>query len=224
MFTIDFLKNEGLPKKANPLETAVFTGIAVVSLLLLCLLCTQSFYNTTVLRSRQKALGMLETMQQSSSGQGGLKSRIEESLIIYDECYFEIASSIGRYVQWTPVLMEFAEALPPSMLLNKLNVIRTIKKKKITSIRDPKKKVDIEIINRMLQSDVHDFMSDAESTAVENYLDNLRNSQVLKEVLDKVYIVKSKDAEYKDSAGNSISVRNHIIHCLLKSQEIAGTQ
>lgn len=224
MFTIDFLKNQGLPEKQRPLEIGLFTGIAAISLIVFFLLCIQYFHNTTVLRSKQEALARRESILQKTSGEGSLKARIEKDLNIYDEYYLEIAGSIGRYVQWTPVLREFADLLPPSMLLNELSVIRTIEKRKVASVIDPKKKVDIEIIHRTLKSDVYDFMPETESAAVENYLDDLRNSQPLKGVLNKVYIGESRDAEYKDSNGKKHKVKNHIINCLLKSQEIVAAQ
>ncbi len=224
MFTIDFLKKQGLPKKNQLLEIGLFTGIGAVSLLVLCLLCVQHFHNSSVLISRQKELALRESILQKASGEDSLKYGIEKNLNIYDECYVEIANSIGRYVQWTPVLREFAAALPPSMLLNKLSVTRTISKKKVTSTVDPKKKVDIEIVNRVLKSDVYDFMPEAKGTAVENYLDSLRSSQSLKGVLDAAYIAESSDAEYKDSNGRNHKVKNHIINCLLKSQEIVAVQ
>ena len=222
MFTIDFLKSQGLPRKSRFVEVGFVTGLATASLIVFSLLAIQYFHNSTVLRSKQKELAILEPMTQQASGQGSLKSRIEKNLTIYDECYFEIANSIARYVQWTPVLREFVNSLPPSMLLNELSVLRTIEKKKVTSVIDPKKKVDFEIINRTLKSDVYDFMSQTEGTAVESYLDNLRNSQPLKGVLDKTYIVESSDSEYEDSNGKTHKAKKHIINCLLKSQEVAA--
>lgn len=224
MFTIDFLKNQGLPEKSRLFEVGLIAGIMAASLLVFCLIGIQCFNNNSDLRSKQKALAQCESMLQKASGEGSLKSRIEKNLKIYDECYVEIAGSIGRYVQWTPVLQEFVGSLPPSMLLNELSVIRTVSKKKITSTIDPKKKVDIEIINRTLKSDVYDFMPETQGSAIENYLGRLRSSQSLKGVLDGAYIVQSSDAEYKNSDGTSRNVKNHIINCLIKSQEIAEAQ
>lgn len=224
MFTIDFLKNQGLPVKNRLFEVGLIAGIMVASLLVFCFIGIQYFGNNSVLRSKQKALTQRESMLRKTSGEGSLKSRIEKNLNIYDQCYLEIAGSIGRYVQWTPVLREFVGSLPPSMLLNELSVIRTISKKKITSTIDPKKKVDIEIINRTLKSDVYDFMPDTQGTAIENYLGSLRSSQSLKGVLDVAYIVQSSDAEYKNSNDKKYNVKNHIINCQLVSQEIAEAQ
>ena len=163
-------------------------------------------------------------MLKKTSGEGSLGSRIGNNLEICGMCYGEVAGSIGRYVQWTPVLREFVELLPPSMLLNELSVIRTVSKKKVASTIDPKKKVDIEIINRTLKSDVYDFMPETQGSAIENCLGSLRSSQSLKGVLNEAYIVQSSDAEYKNSDGISRNVKNHVINCLLVSQEIAEAE
>ena len=147
MFTIDFLKNQKLPKKSRVGDAGVLTFIMTASLLLFCLLAVQYFYNNSVLQSKQKALVLCESMLRKSPGQESLISRVEKNINIYNECYLEIANSIGRYVQWTPVLREFADLLPSSMLLNELSIVRTMEKKKVTSSMDPNKKVDVEIIN-----------------------------------------------------------------------------
>lgn len=224
MFTIDFLKKQGLPEKSRVAEIGLFSGIGAVSLLILLLIIAQHFNNKTVLGSKEKELARCEKMVEEASGKGNAKSRIEESLKVYDKGYFEIADSIGRYVQWTPVLREFVNSMPPSMLLNELSVVRSIKKVKVASRTDPKKKVNIEIVNRLVKSDVHDFMPKGEGTAVENYLGGLRKSELLKDVLDEAYIVQSSDAEYKDSSGKVHKARNHVINCVLKSQEVAAAK
>lgn len=224
MFKIDFLKNQGLPRKSRTLEVGLFTSIAVISVLVLCLLCVWYFHNSSTLRSKEKSLAVLESMLQKTSGKSSLKLRIKKNLSIYDECYFEVANSIGRYVQWTPVLRELANHLPPSMLLNELSVIRTIKKKKVASIRNPRKKVSFEIVSRILKSDVYDFMPDANNTAVKDYLDIWCSSQVLESAFKSAYLAKSSNAEYEDSKGKSHAVRNYIIDSQLKSQEIADTK
>jgi len=200
MFTIDFLKNQKLPKKSCVGDAGVLTFIMTASLLLFCLLAVQYFYNNSVLQSKQKALVLRESMLRKSPGQESLISRVEKNINIYNECYLEIANSIGRYVQWTPVLREFADLLPSSMLLNELSVIRT------------------------MENDVHDFTSEAVGTVVENYLADLRSSQLLKGLLGEVYILESGDAEFEDSDGKKHKTKKHIINCRLKSQEITGAE
>lgn len=221
MFKIDFLKKQGLPTKSRPLEVGLFTTIAVISVLILCLLCVQYFHNSSVLISKQKSLAVLESMLQKTPGKG---RQNDKNMSIYDECHFEIATSIGRYVQWTPVLRELANSLPPSMLLNELKVTRTLKKTRVTSIINPKKKVNFEIISRTLTSDVYDFLPDADDTAVKSYLAIWRSSKVLENVFEDAYLAKSSDTEHTDSDGKIHKVKNYVITGQLKSQEIADTK
>jgi hypothetical protein len=221
MFKIDFLKGQGLPAKSRTVETGLFAGIAAVSVLILCLLFMQYFHNSLILRTKQKLLTSLEARLKKTAGEGSIKSRIKQNLGIYDECYFEIASSIGRYVQWTPLLRELANSLPPSMLINELSVTCSISKEKVTSIRDPGKQVDFEIVNRTLNSDLYGFNPDENDTAVKSYLAIWRDSRVLNSAFEKVYLAESSDAEYRDSTGRTHKVKNHIIRGQLKSQKIA---
>ncbi len=221
MFKIDFLKSHGLPARSRTAETGLFAGIAAVSVLILLLLCVQYFHNSLTLRAKQKQLTALESMLKGTDGKGSIKSRIKKNLGIYEECYFEIASSIGRYVQWTPLLRELANSLPPSMLINELSVTSSISKEKVTSIRDPSKQVDFDIVNRTLNSNLYGFNSDANDTAVKSYLASWRDSKILNIAFEKVYLAESSDAEYRDSAGRINKVKNHIVRGQLKSQKIA---
>ena len=220
MFKIDFLKGKGLPARSRKFETGLFAGIAAVSVLILCLLCVQYFHNSLTLRLRHKQLAALESMLEGTAGSVNIESRIKKDLNIYNECYFEIAVSIGRYVQWTPLLRELANSLPPSMLINELSVTRTIKKEKVASIMEPGKQVDFEIVSRTLNSDLYGFTPDENDTAVKSYLAIWRDSEVLNGAFEKVYLAESRDAEYMDSAGRTHKVKNHIIKGQLKSQNM----
>jgi uncharacterized protein (DUF2344 family) len=221
MFKIDFLKGQGLPARSRRVEIGLFAGIAAVSALILCLLFMQYFHNSLVLRAKQKYSASLESRLKEAAGKGSIKSRIKKNLGIYHECYFEIASSIGRYVQWTPLLRELANSLPQSMLINELSVTRSISKEKVTSIRDTGKQVDFEIVKRTLNSDLLGFNTDENDTAVKSYLAIWRDSEVLSSAFEKVYLAESSDAEYKESTGRIHKVKNHIIRGQLKSQKIA---
>jgi hypothetical protein len=218
MFKIDFLKGQGLPARNRTTEIGLFAGIAAVSVLILLLLCVQYFHNSLTLRAKQKQLTALESMLKGTDGKGSMKSRIKKNLGIYNECHFEIANSIGRYVQWTPLLREIANSLPPSMLINELSVTRSVSKEQVASIREPGKQVDFEIINRTLNSNLYGFNSDANDTAVKSYLAIWRDSKVLNSAFEKVYLAESGDVAYTDPAGRIHKVKNHIIRGQLKSQ------
>ncbi len=221
MFKIDFLKGQGLPARSRTVETGLFTSIVAVSAMILCLLWVQYFHNSLVLKAKQKYSASLESRLKEATGKGSVKLRIKRNLGIYDECYFEIAGSIGRYVQWTPLLRELANSLPESMLINELSVTRSISKEKVTNISNPGEQVDFEIINRTLNSDLYGFNPDANDTAVKSYLAIWRDSKVLNSAFEKVYLAESSDTEYTDFAGKIHKVKNHIIRGQLKSQKIA---
>lgn len=224
MFTIDFLKEQGLPDKSRPIKTGVITIIASVLLVGFCLLGIQYFKNKIVLASKQKELVKSEAMLLNNSGGKNRQSQTKRDLGVYVQCKNEIAASIGRYTQWTPILREFSVKMPASLLLDELSVIRTIKKKKINSILDPKKKVDYEIIHRTIKSNVCDFAPQDEGAAVEKYLDKLRGSTSLKGILGKTYIAESNDGEFEDEVGKKFPVKNYVINCLLKADALAESE
>lgn len=215
MFTIDFMKGKGLPKKSRPLDAAVFAVAVTCCALVLCVVVMQYFNNNLELRSKQRALVFAEAKLQDKSVGKMSNINADSDIAVYRQGYQEVAASIGRYAQWTPVLYDFSETLSPMMLLNEISVLRTVKKVKVTSVKDSKKKVDYEIINRVFRCDIYDFMPDGNDAEVKKYLASLRRCQWL----ENVYLAESSDAEY-----DGRDVKSHIINCMLLSQEAAGAK
>jgi hypothetical protein len=215
MFTIDFMKGQGLPKKSRPVDAAVFAVAVAGCALVLCVVGVQYFCNAMELRSKEQTLANAEAKLKDGAGEKGSRVSADADIAVYKQGRGEIASSIGRYVQWTPVLRDLAETLRPAMLVNELSVLRTVKKVKVTSVKDAEKKVDYEIINRILKGDIYEFVSEDNDVEVKKYLASLRRC----EWLENVYLAESGDAEYDGK-----SVKNHIINCMLSSQEVAGAK
>ena len=99
------------------------------------------------------------------------------------------------------------------MLVNELSVLRSVKKEKVTSVKDPKKKVDYEIITRTLKSDIYDFVADSDDAEVKEYLTKLRGC----DWLENVYLSQSSDLVFEDR-----KIKNYIINALLKLQGTVG--
>lgn len=215
MFKIDFLKSQGLPIRSKPLDAAIVTIAVMISLVVLCLMFTVYVENSITLKTNAQQVTSLEMKLKLARTQNHKALGADETLAVYEQCYKEIANSIGRYVQWTPILHKLAETLSPSMLLNELSVQRTIEKLKVTSVKDPNKKVDYEIINRMLKGDLYDFMPEADDTEVKTYLATLRDSNWFGDV----YLAQSSDSEFDDR-----KIKNHIINCQLKSRQTVDTK
>jgi len=224
MFTIDFLKEQGLPAKSRPIRTALMTIIAFVLLTGFCLMGIQYFKNKIVLASKQNELAKSEAILLSKPNGKNLKSQIKRDLDLYKQCKYEVAVSIGRYTQWTPILREFSMKMPSSLLMDELRVTRSIKKKKVTSVLDPKKKVDYEIIQRTIKSHICDFVPEDEGAGVEMYLEQIRGSESLSSILGKTYIVESTDGEFEDEGGKKLAVKNYIINCMLKADTLTESE
>ena len=148
MFKIDFLKGKGLPTKSRPLDAAIIALSVVAVVFVGGMLGIQYFANVSAISLKQKAFDQVESLMVSSPAGDEPRGRIS----VYQDCYGEVAYSVRRYVQWTPVLREIAETLPSTMILNGLNASRSVSKEKVTSKFDVKKKVDIQILNRRLKA------------------------------------------------------------------------
>jgi hypothetical protein len=215
MFKIDFLKGQGLPTMSRPLDVALMTVSTMLAIVVFTLIAIECFAIKSTLRSKQTTLSNLQRLCDIETDAGKHKKR----LAVYDQCYAEIADSITRYIQWTPVLHEFAETMPYTMILNELNATRTMSKKKITSKRDPEKKVDIEIFKRKLKANLY-VIEDDDGAGLKSFLADLRSSQQLQGLFDDVSLAESSEAVYEDLKGNKHNVKKHIINCQLKSRQV----
>lgn len=218
MFTIDFLKTKGLPKKSHPFCVAGVAVGVVLPAVLVGLMALWHFGNGVSLRSKRQSAEKISSMVAESSADKGLGERVNKRMLVYKDCTGEVAESIGRYVQWTPVLREFIETMPDSMVLNQLDVLRTIEKVKIPSLKDPKKKVDFEIVHRVLKGDIYDVTDDTDDVGIEGYLKGLRESKSLNGVFETVYIEVTKDDIFE-----GIFAKHYVINCQLRSQEAPGS-
>ena len=218
MFKIDFLKGQGLPTKSRPLDIAMLTTVVMFAAMVFALLGIQYFAYKSELVYKQKELTRAQGLVKLDKTAG----KYEKRLTVYEQCRAEVADSIGRYVQWTPVLREFSMTLPPTMLLNELRATRTVSKEKVTSKKDPKKKVDVEIFTRRFQADLYDFMPDEDGAILRSYLADCRNSDALNDILEGVYLSESSDDEYEDSTGDKRNVKKHIVNCTLRSRQKVG--
>ena len=213
MFKIDFLKGQGLPAMSRPLDVAMLTVCSMIAIVVFTLLSIEYFTIETELQLNQTILSNKQRLCEIDTNVSKYKKR----LAVYNQCYAEVTDSIDRYIQWTPVLHEFAETLPYTMLLNELNAKRTLAKKKVTSRKDPEKKVDFEFFKRRLKADLY-VIGDGGEEGLKSFLADLRNSDQLQDVFDDVSLAESSDAEYEEPGGKKYNVKKHIINCQLRSR------
>jgi len=123
-----------------------------------------------------------------------LKEALEKDKSAISNCLADVANSISRHTQWSPVLVAIVQNLPESVILNSLEVRQSsIKRKSIVKAgleKDNKdKEVDISVTVRTLKLRVSGNPSYDCDSEIKAFRDRLRASNVLGSKLEDVVIV-----------------------------------
>jgi Tfp pilus assembly protein PilN len=188
MFTIDLLKGQGIPKKTKPggiviaaVTVAIPTAVAIAML---------GFYlfNGIITSIKRQEIVRWEAKISRLSEAIKLQESLEKEKIIYSNCLSEVMSAIGRYTQWSPVLMTFVENMPDSVVLTTLEVKQRSIKRKVPKKDDPERMIDIDVPVRVLQASVCGSRQHNCDKAVRDFRDRLCSSDFLGPKLEDIIV------------------------------------
>jgi hypothetical protein len=158
MFTIDLLKGQGRPVRTRPKGIAIFVATFAVPMMVMMLLAGFYYNNKVVIAIHKQNIANYTTQAERLADAMKLKESWENDKAGLNNCISEVASSIGRYTQWSPILVSLVENLPESVVLSGLEVKQTTIKKKAaakasgTAEKDKKeKKADTSVTVRTLR-------------------------------------------------------------------------
>jgi len=210
MFNVDLLKGEGIPVRSGPDRFA----FVVVTLLVPCIIAIIMFgcylANTIVISVQKREIANYQAKTDRLSDAVRLQKSFEEKRNLINNCLSEVASSIGRHTQWSPVLLTVAKNMPDSMLLNKLLVKQDSVKRKIPVKGDPEKKANVNVPVRTLQMSISGSPEHNCDKAVRDFKKRLRFSSVLGPKLEDI-IVSQKFEKLKGH-----DVVSYDIDCIFK--------
>ena len=139
-----------------------------------------------------------------------LYKSLEEKKIIYKNCLSEISSSIGEYIQWSPVLVTLVENMPNSVMLTGLEVRQDTIRKKVPRPDNPKEMIDGSIPINILSMSIsggHKYDCNKE---VRDFQDRLQSSAFLGPKLEN--IVVSRESETLEGQ----DIASYEIECVFK--------
>jgi len=193
MFTIDLLKGEGIPEKSRPEGIAI--GVVTFAVPIVIAIVVLGFYTIngiTMSIQKRNALKYVEMTERLSAAVKEHESLVREKNAI-SSSLSEVASSIGRHIQWSPVLATLVQNIPASMVLTKLEVKQQSIKKRVPSKADPETMVAINIPKRTLQMTVCGSSQYECDRAVKNFKDQLRYSTLLGPKLEDIRVSQEYD-------------------------------
>ncbi|MHC4482321.1 MAG: hypothetical protein ACYSW4_02105 [Planctomycetota bacterium] len=211
MFTIDLLKGEGLPIKRRPEGIAVGAVTLAVPVIIAIVMFGLYLSNIIAISVQKKEIANYESKTDELSDAVELKESLEVEQEAIRSSLSEVASSVGRHTQWSPVLATVVENMPSSMVLTHLEVKQRSVKKEVPKKDDPHTKVKITVPVRTLRISVsgrphHDY-----DIAVRDFGDRLRSSTVLGPKLEDIRVEKHDFGKLRDK-----NVVSYDIDCVFK--------
>ncbi len=193
MFAIDLLKGQGRPARTRPQGVAIFVATFAVPMLVAILIAGYYYRNKVTISIHKQNVASYVTQTERLADALKLKEAWEKDKSAINGCLMEVAGSIGRHTQWSPVLVAIVQNLPDSVVMNSLEVRQSsIKRKSVVKAgleKDNKdKQADTSVAVRTLKLRVSGNPSYDCDREIKAFRDRLRASNVLGPKLEDVII------------------------------------
>ena len=193
MFAIDLLKGQGRPARTKPQGIAIFVATFAVPMLVAILMAGYYYRNKVIISIYKQDVTGYVTQTERLAEALKLKEAREKEKSAISGCLVDVADSVGRHTQWSPVLVAVVQNLPDSVVLNSLEVrqssIRRTSVVKAGLGKDTKdKQADTSVAVRTLKLRVSGNPSYDCDSEVKAFRERLRASNVLGPKLEDVVI------------------------------------
>lgn len=193
MFTIDLLKGRALPKKSSP-KTIVIGGLALLVPVIVAMVMF-SFYlrgKAGISVKKQQIVGYEKEIERLSDAVQQQKE-YEKKKGVHTDCVSEVAKSITKHTQWTPILVTLVENMPDSVILGKLEVKERMVKRKVPRKDDPEKTTLASVpVKTLLMTVVADQQANIDK-AIKSFREKLCSSKILAPKLDDITVSQGSD-------------------------------
>lgn len=212
MFTIDLLKGQGIPVKSG-LGGIIIAVVALVVPIVIAIVMFGLYLSNIIDISVQKQeIVRYEKQIDRLSDALEMQKSFEEKKTIYSNSLSEVSSSIGKHIQWSPILAVLQKSIPGSMVLTKLEVKQDFVRKKVPQKKDPKKMNVISVPVRTLRIGVCGSSQSNSDIAIRNFRYRLRSSTLLGPKLKDIKVSQGFDTFERQD------VISYEIECIFKPE------
>jgi Tfp pilus assembly protein PilN len=210
MFTIDLLKGHGIPVKSSAAGVAIGLATFAVPVIVALAMLTCYLHNIINIPILKWKTLNCQTKIKSLSNAAELQKSFEKQKDNLRGCLSEVASSIGGYSQWSPVLATLVENIPPSVILTGLEAKHYFVKRKTPQKNDPEKTVEVSIPARILRIGISGTSDSNCDKEVRDFQDRLRSSAFLGPKLEDIRVSQ------KSGTSDGRNVMRYDIDCIFK--------
>ena len=197
MHTIDLLKGQGIPAKTTLGSAAMVVVIVVVPILIAAWMVDRYMQNETYIEIKQESIDAEQKTIDEFADDVKFKESMDQKQFAVNAKLSEVSSSLGRYIQWSPVLETLAEHMPDQMVMSGLKAESRTVQQQAASEEDPQREVTI--IMRKLVRDISGSGKLDYGSLVKAYADSLKSSPVLKPKLEDIVFSQNRGRSVDDN-------------------------
>jgi hypothetical protein len=149
--------------------------------------------NSIEISIQKRGIVSYETMISKMSEAVALQKAFEEEKKVVNGCLSEVAATINKHTQWTPVLIEIVKSMPDSILLTGINIKEDTVKKKAPPKNKSGEMVDVDVPVRMLQINVCENSGSGSEQSIRDFQERLRASPLFSPRLDNISVSQEVD-------------------------------
>jgi hypothetical protein len=206
MHTIDLLRGQGIPAKTTLGSVIMIALIIVVPILAAAWMVDRYNQNETEIGINQAKI----ENEQKTIDELADAVKFKETLLNQQKTIrsglSEVSSCLGRYIQWSPVLITLAKNMPGGMVMNSLRADSTIERPRVAGEKNPKS-----IIKRTLVIDISGTEQRDYNDDVEKYSNRLISSSELGPMLEKIVF------DQKTGNASDINTVSYTMNLMFKS-------
>jgi len=191
MFTIDLLKGQGIPMKSSPGGIAIAAVTVAVPFIVAIIMFGFYLGDKTTASIKKQEVARCQAEIDKLSGAVNLQESLEKEKIVYGDCLLEVKSSIGRYIQWSPVLVTLVENMPNSVVLTALEVRQDSVRKKVPKKDNPQEMIEANVPVRILRMSVSGSPKYDCNKDVRDFQDRLHSSAFLGPKLENIVVSRN---------------------------------
>ncbi len=212
MFTIDLLKGQGIPMKSSPGGIAIAGVTVAVPMTIAIIMFGFYLNNRTYVSIKEREIVRCQAEIDKLSDAVELQNSLEKKKIVYGNCLSEVKSSIGKYIQWSPVLVTIVENMPDSVMLTALEVKQNSVRKKVPKKDNPQEMIEKTFPVKILQMSVSGSPGYDCDKVVRDFRNHLRSSAFLGPKLENIGV--SQESEMLEGR----DVASYEIECVFKTR------
>jgi Tfp pilus assembly protein PilN len=209
MHTIDLLRGQGIPAKTTLGSVIMIIVMVAVPILVGAWMVDRYIQNETEIGIKQQAIDKEQATIDELADAVKFKEEVLNQQKTVRSKLLEVSSCLGRYIQWSPVLMTLAKNMPRGMVMNSLSAESRIERPRVAGEKNPKSIVKRTLVIDISGTERRDYNDD-----IERYSNRLKSSSELGPKLEKIEFAQ------KPGTSGDINTVSYTMNLMFKSGTI----